>query len=62
MQLVTLFNSYVYDGASTGIWVIHIDPKSGCKLVTLFHEVENDLAPLIHPFSALSLKESTLSG
>ena len=62
MQLVTLFNSYVYDGASTGIWVIHTDPKSGCKLVTLFHDIESDLAPVFHPLSALSLKESNLWG
>ena len=35
-KLVTLFDSYSYDGLSAGIWVIHIGPKSGCKLVTLF--------------------------
>ena len=29
------------DGVS-GIWVIHIGPKSGCKLVTLFDSYSND--------------------
>ena len=31
-----LFDSYSYDGVSAGIWVIHIGPKSGGELVTLF--------------------------
>ena len=31
-----LFGGYSYDGVSDGKWVIHIGPKSGCKLVTLF--------------------------
>ena len=35
-ELVTLFDSYSYDGVSAGIWVIHIGPKSGGELVTLF--------------------------
>ena len=34
-KLVTLFDSYSYDGVSAGIWVIHTSAKSGCKLVTL---------------------------
>ena len=34
-KLVTLFDSYSYDGVSAGIWVIHTGAKSGCKLVTL---------------------------
>ena len=34
-EVVTLFNSYSYDGVSVGIWVIHTSAKSGCKLVTL---------------------------
>ena len=28
-ELVTLFDSYSYDGVRAGIWVIHIGPKSG---------------------------------
>ena len=31
---MTLFDSYSYDGVIAGIWVIHTDPTSGCKLVT----------------------------
>ena len=34
--MVTLFDSYSYDGVSAGIWVIHTSAKSWCKLVTLF--------------------------
>ena len=34
--MVTLFDSYYYDGVNAGIWVIHTGAKSGCKLVTLF--------------------------
>ena len=34
--MVTLFDSYSYDGVSAGILVIHTGAKSGCKLVTLF--------------------------
>ena len=34
--MVTLFDSYSYDGVSAGIWVIHTGPKSGGELVTLF--------------------------
>ena len=30
------FGGYSYNGVSSGIWVIHTGPKSGCKLVTLF--------------------------
>ena len=28
-KMVTLFDSYSYDGVSAGIWVIHTGPKSG---------------------------------
>ena len=28
-KLVTLFDSYSYDGVSAGIWVLHTGPKSG---------------------------------
>ena len=28
-KLVTLFDSYSYDGVSVGIWVIHTGAKSG---------------------------------
>ena len=35
-ELLTLFDSYSYDGVRAGIWVIHTSAKSGCKLVTLF--------------------------
>ena len=35
-KLVTLFDSYSYDGVSAGIWVIHTGPKSGGELLTLF--------------------------
>ena len=35
-KMVTLFDSYSYDGVSAGIWVIHTGPKSGGELVTLF--------------------------
>ena len=34
--MVTLFDSYSYDGVSAGIWVILTGAKSGCKVVTLF--------------------------
>ena len=35
-ELLTLFDSYSYDGVTAGIWVIHTGAKSGCKRVTLF--------------------------
>ena len=35
-KMVTLFDSYSYDGVSAGIWVIHTGPKSGGELVRLF--------------------------
>ena len=35
-KMVTLFDSYSYDGVSAGIWVRHTGPKSGCKLMMLF--------------------------
>ena len=35
-EVVTLFDSYSYDGVSAGIWVIHTSAKYGCELVTLF--------------------------
>ena len=35
-ELLTLFDSYSYDGVTAGIWVIHTGAKSGCKHVTLF--------------------------
>ena len=35
-EVVTLFDSYSYDGVSAGIWVIHRGAKSGCKMLTLF--------------------------
>ena len=28
-KLVTLFDSYSYDGVSVGVWVIHTGAKSG---------------------------------
>ena len=35
-KMVTLFDSYSYDGVSAGILVIHSGAKSGSKMVTLF--------------------------
>ena len=40
--MVTLFDSYSYDGVSAGIWVIHTGPKSGGELVTLFDSYSYD--------------------
>ena len=41
-KMVTLFDSYSYDGVSAGIWVIHTGAKSGCKMVTLFDSYSYD--------------------
>ena len=41
-KMVTLFDSYSYDGVSAGIWVIHTGPKSGGELVTLFDSYSYD--------------------
>ena len=41
-KMVTLFDSYSYDGVSAGILVIHTCPKSGCKLVMLFDSYSYD--------------------
>ena len=35
-KLVTLFDTYSFDGVSSGIWVIHVCAKYLCKMVTLF--------------------------
>ena len=35
-KLVTLFDSYSYDGVGAGIWVIHTGAKSGGEMVMLF--------------------------
>ena len=35
-ELLTLLDSYSYDGVSAGIWVIHSGSKSGGEQVTLF--------------------------
>ena len=40
--MVTLFDSYSYDGVSAGIWVIHTGAKFGCKLVRLFDSYSYD--------------------
>ena len=40
--MLTLFDSYSYDGVSAGIWVIHTGAKSGCKMVTLFDSYSYD--------------------
>ena len=41
-KLVTLFDSYSYDGVSAGIWVIHTGAKSGGEVVTLFDSYSYD--------------------
>merc|ERR1712155_230401 len=41
-ELLTLFDSYSYDGVSAGIWVIHTGPKSGGELLTLFDSYSYD--------------------
>ena len=41
-KLVTLFDSYSYDGVSAGIWVIHTGAKSGGEVVTLFDSSSYD--------------------
>ena len=40
--MVTLFDSYSYDGVTAGIWVIHTGAKSGGELVTLFDSYSYD--------------------
>ena len=40
--MVTLFDSYSYDGVTAGILVIHSGAKSGCKMVTLFRGYSYD--------------------
>ena len=40
--MVTLFDSYSYDGVSAGIWVIHTGAKSGGEVVTLFNSYSYD--------------------
>ena len=41
-KLVTLFDSYSFDGVSSGIWVIHMCAKYLCKMVTLFDSYSYD--------------------
>ena len=41
-ELMTLFDSYSYDGVSAGMWVKHTGPKSGGELMTLFDSYSND--------------------
>ena len=41
-KLVTLFDSYSYDGVSAGMWVIHTGAKSGGEVVTLFDSYSYD--------------------
>ena len=41
-KMVTLFDSYSYDGVTAGIWVIHTGAKSGGELVTLFDSYSYD--------------------
>ena len=41
-KMVTLFDSYSYDGVSAGIWVIHTGAKSGGEVVTLFDSYSYD--------------------
>ena len=41
-ELVTLFDSYSYDGVTACIWVIHTGPKSGGELLTLFDSYSYD--------------------
>ena len=40
--MVTLFDSYSYDGVSAGIWVIHNCGKSWGEKVTLFDSFCHD--------------------
>ena len=40
--MLTLFDSYSYDGVTAGIWVIHTGAKSGGELVTLFDSYSYD--------------------
>ena len=46
--MVTLFDSYSYDGVSAGIWVIHTGPKSGGERVTLFGNYSDDGVMLVY--------------
>ena len=41
-KLVTLFDSYFYDGVNASIWVIHTSAKSWGELVTLFDSYSYD--------------------
>ena len=41
-ELLTLFDSYSYDGVSSGIWVIHNCGKSWGEKVTLFDSFCHD--------------------
>ena len=41
-KMLTLFDSYSYDGVTAGILVIHTGAKSGCKMVTLFDSYPYD--------------------
>ena len=41
-ELLTLFDSYSYDGVSAGIWVIHNFGKSWGEKVTLFDSFCHD--------------------
>ena len=38
-ELLTLFDSYSYDGVSVGIWVIHTGAKSGGSELVKVKEV-----------------------
>ena len=41
-KLVTLFDSYSYDGVSACIWVIHTGAKSWGEVATLFDSYSYD--------------------
>ena len=46
-EVVTLFDSYSYDGVSAGIWVIHTGAKSGGEPVRLFDRSRCELVTFL---------------